>query len=196
MKFSRSSRVSCLCLSAASLLWASVLQAQHAGHRGGGHRADSSGIVAQTDTQPEDDAVLGSAPVTLQLHFPDAVRLVKLTLHNEQRDWVDINFRYNPRPGIHYSLDLPPLQQAAYYTADWAILGDNDQLIRGSFSFTFGTDAEAPSLIKAEEELLLRPEGLEPGARFVAPPPTQIIIDRTPRDFDPPFTIELNPDNN
>ena len=42
------------------------------------------------------DSVLLEAPSELQLEFPYDVRLVKLTLRNELRDWVDIDFRYDP----------------------------------------------------------------------------------------------------
>jgi hypothetical protein len=87
------------------------------------------------------------------------------------------------------------LQQASYYTADWAILGNNDQLIRGSFSFAFGPDAEAPSAIRRAQELLLEQRYGDPSIRYVAPPPTQIILDQDPPRFDPPFTIQLD-DNN
>jgi hypothetical protein len=129
----------------------------------------------------------------LSIQFPRAVRLVKLTLRNESRDWVDIRFRYNPRPGQRYILPLPQLDSAQYYTADWAILGVNDQLIRGSFSFAFGPEARAPSFHKAAEELVMRQRYGDPSIQYVAPPRTQIIIDQEPRRFDPPFTINLDP---
>ena len=149
-------------------------------------------ITAQTRTEPRDDAVLEQAPNSLQLQFPQRVRLVKLTLHSAARDWVDINFRYDPRPGSRFSWNLPGLDSSEFYTADWAILGDNDQLIRGSFSFAFRPDAEPPSVAHEARELLLQQRYGDPDIRYVSPPPTQIILDRDPPSFDPPFTIKLD----
>jgi hypothetical protein len=64
-------------------------------------------------------------------------------------------------------------------------------LIRGSFSFSFGSGAQRPSVVKAAEaELLLQRYG-DPTIRYVPPPRTQIIINQDPPRFDPPFTIEL-----
>ncbi|MFL2856639.1 MAG: copper resistance protein CopC [Pseudohongiellaceae bacterium] len=154
--------------------------------------ADVTGIVAKTETDPPDDAVLFAAPSLLNLHFPSAVRLVKLTLHNEQRDWVDISFRYSPRPQDDYEWDLPQLDPAVYYTADWAILVANDRLVRGSFSFSFGQDAQRPSVIKAEEEALLLQRYGDPTIQYVPTPRTDIIINQDPPQYDPPFTIDLD----
>ena len=148
-------------------------------------------ILQQAETIPSDDAVLADAPEHIDLKFESPVRLVKLTLRNQKRDWVDIEFRYNPRPAANYSWDLPELAAADYYIADWAILGENDRLIRGSFSFAFGPDAQAPSFHKAAEEMLMQQRYGDPTIRYVAPPPTTIIIDRDPPQYDPPFTIEL-----
>lgn len=167
--------------------------AQHAGHGGYGQSAHSTEILDQTETLPSDNAVLPRAPEQLQLQFPHQVRLVKLTLRNEKHDWVDISFRYNPLPDSRFTWQLPGLQQATYYTADWAILGDNDELIRGSFSFAFGPDAEPPSVTREAERMLLEQRnGTDPNIRYVAPPPTQIILDQDQPNYDPPFTIQLD----
>ena len=158
------------------------------------HR-DENGLGANATTLPADDAVLELAPEALNLVFPDNVRLVKLTLRDEKSAWVDINFRYNPRPRRDYVWNLPELPAAVYYTAEWAILSDREQLIRGSFSFAFGPDALAPSVIREAEELFLRERaGTDPDTLYVAPPPTRIIINQEPRPFDPPFTIDLEED--
>lgn len=158
--------------------------------------ADSTGIVAETETNPPDDAVLVAAPEILNLNFPRAVRLVKLTLRNEQRDWVDISFRYSPRPQDRYQWELPELQPAIYYTADWAILAANDRLVKGSFSFAFGPEAERPSLIRAEEEALLLQRYGDPTIRYVPPPRTNIILPQDQPRYDPPFTIDLEENRN
>jgi len=66
--------------------------------------------------------------------------------------------------------------------------------VRGSFSFSFGQDAQRPSLTRAADELLLQQRYGDPTIRYVKPPATQIIIDKDPPRFDPPFTIRLKVD--
>lgn len=154
--------------------------------------ADITGFIDKTETFPGDDEVLLQAPSQLSLLFPEQARLVKFTLRTDARDWVDIQFRYSPRAATRYTLQLPALMQAAYYTADWAVLGRNDILLRGSFSFAVGENAQRPSITRAERELLLEQRYGDPTIRYVPPPRTEIIISRDPPQFDPPFTIQLN----
>ncbi len=187
-------RPTTLILLASSLLLPAIGMAQHAGHQMAVSQ-DAMGILSRTNTLPANDAILVEPPQELQLHFPSNVRLVKLTLHTAQRDWVDIDFRYNPSPDQEFVWQLPALQNATYYTADWAILAANDELVRGSFSFAFGNGAQLPSVIKAAEaQRLQERSGLEPGVREVAPPRTRIILDQEPRRYDPPFVIDLEED--
>lgn len=149
-------------------------------------------LVSQTQTLPSDDTVSESAPASLALRFPHKVHLVKLILRNQSHDWVDISFRYSPRLDSAFEWKLPDLAEADYYTAEWAILDDQDRLIRGDFSFSFGAGARMPSVIRAEEELALRlRNGEDEVTRFVTPPRTEIILDQEPRAFDPPFTLRL-----
>ena len=154
--------------------------------------ADITGIVAKTETNPADDEILEASPKFLTLQFPKAVRLVKLTLRNEEREWVNINFRYSPFARESYEWGLPFLEPAVYYTADWAILVSNDRLVKGSFSFSFGPEAKRPSWIKAEEEALLLQRYGDPTIRYVPTPRTDIIINQDPPRYDPPFTIDLD----
>ncbi|HBW83515.1 MAG TPA: hypothetical protein DEF79_05685 [Gammaproteobacteria bacterium] len=155
------------------------------------HYAPEHRLAAEASTIPFNDEVLEVAPEALSIEFPVAVRLVKFTLRKDNREWVDINFRYMPAAEVRYSLPIPDLSNAKYYIAEWAVLGNDDQLIRGSFSFAFGPEAQAPSYHRAAEELILRQRYGDPTIRYVAPPRTQIIIDQEPRRFDPPFTINL-----
>ena len=152
---------------------------------------DITGISIETETAPADDSVLLEAPDQLQLEFAYDVRLVKLTLRNELRDWVDIDFRYDPTIQEKFQWNIPELTQATYYTADWAILATNDRRIRGSFSFSFGPEAQAPSVIKAAEALVLDSISAGPNTRFVRPPRTNIILNQDQPSYDPPFTIKL-----
>jgi len=185
----------CATCMAMVLFTTSVSSAQPARHPRYQQTTSGETISGQTRTEPSDDAVLAQAPDSLQLLFPRQVRLVKLTLHSATRDWVEINFRYDPQPDSRFSWRLPGLAEADFYTADWAILGDDDQLIRGSFSFAFGPDAQRPSVARRAHELMLQQRYGDPDIRYVSPPPTQIILDRDQPDYDPPFTIRLNPDN-
>lgn len=153
---------------------------------------DSTGFVEKTETTPADDAVLLAAPNSISLEFPRRARLVKFTLRDESRKWVDIQFRYAPLLDTKYTLQLPVLSDSAYYTADWAVLETNDRLVRGSFSFAFGDEAQRPSLTKAADELILQQRYGDPTIRYVRPPPTEIILGKEPPQFDPPFTIQLN----
>lgn len=148
-------------------------------------------FIAATLTSPLNDAVLDSAPGLLSLQFPQRVRLVKLTLRNNRRDWVDINFRYSPQLQERFELALPSLVAASYYTAEWAILDQRDQLVRGSFSFAFGESASRPSQLKAAEARLLQQRYGDPEIRYVQPPRTRIILDQDEPRVDPPFTITL-----
>jgi methionine-rich copper-binding protein CopC len=157
--------------------------------------ADVTGIAAKTETTPANDAVLAIAPRQLLLSFPERVRLVKLTLHNELRNWVDINFRYDPSIVENITWSLPSLQSATYYTADWAILAANEQLIKGTFSFAFGPGAEAPSVTKQAEALLLDLSNGRPRRGQSIENSVDIIINRDPPTFDPPFTIQLDDDS-
>ena len=152
---------------------------------------DITGLGIETETAPADDSVLLEAPDQLQLEFAYDVRLVKLTLRNELRDWVDIDFRYDPTIQEKFQWNIPELTQATYYTADWAVLATNDRLLRGSFSFSFGPEAQAPSVIKAAEALVLDSISAGPNTRFVRPPRTNIILNQDQPSYDPPFTIKL-----
>jgi len=154
---------------------------------------DFTGILAKTKTNPLNDAVLPVAPDQITFDFPQTVRLVKLILRNQEREWVDIGFRYDPSSDRNFALALPQLAASTYYIAEWAILAPNERLVKGSFSFSFGPGAEPPSRVKEAEELLRM---LDSGAPAIelneALQPTEIIINREPDVYDPPFTIQLD----
>lgn len=170
-----------------------MAQTGHAAHQVGVSAA-TAGII--TNTSPLDDSVLGVAPSLIGLDFDRQVRLVKLVLYNERRDWVDIGFRYSPRPSSSFSLSVPALLETDYYTADWAILDDGDRLVRGSFSFTWGDGSERPSTIKERERIRLESSSAMPGLQELEDlglDPAEIIInDGNPPRFEPPFAPILN----
>ncbi|MFM1895966.1 MAG: hypothetical protein RLZZ385_1040 [Pseudomonadota bacterium] len=161
--------------------------------------AGVAAIIAES--VPRDDEVLVQAPEQIDLLFPQRVRLVKLALYNEKRDWVDIGFRYDPKGGTRFVWPVPSLTPAEYYTADWAILGDDQLLQRGSFSFSFGPGAEKPSEIRQRNALLLELQNLPNQLQLeqmeqleqLGLDPAEIIINnQSPRVFEPPFAPVLD----
>lgn len=128
-----------LAVLAISLLLSPALMAQHAMHNMGGN----AGL--EVETMPADNAVLGSQPETLMLHFGPLVRLVKLAIRSPESELVDIGFRYKPEAGHKFMQRLPRLEAADYYTVEWAVLDSEDSLIKGDFHFAFGANARPPS---------------------------------------------------
>lgn len=165
--------------------------AQHQGHGGPqfGVSATTAGIIAET--VPLDDAVLALSPIAVQLQFDHPVELVKLVIYDNQRDWVDIGFRYRPGSGTQYSWPVPALQQADYYSVNWAILDEGDRLVKGSFSFAFGPGAELPSLVMAREMMHAEHQGM-PDLEGLQPEPGGIRFSDAPDpNFEPPFAPVL-----
>ena len=117
---------------------------------GGG--ASASDVEMQPT--PADDEVLPSPPEELMLRFSTYVRLVKLTLKTSEEKLVNIGFRYTPEASRVFFWDLPELPEADYYTVEWAAIDPANLAAKGSFNFSFGSDALPPSqLIPKEEEL-------------------------------------------
>lgn len=114
----------------------------------------NSNSDVELETLPTDDEVLESAPTELMLRFSTYVRLVKLTMLDAEENFVNIGFVYNPDVSRVFFLDLPPLPAAKYYTVEWAAIDPANLVARGSFSFSFGPDAEPPSTLFPEEEEL------------------------------------------
>lgn len=117
------------------VLWTAASTAQH-----------SHGVLSPGTTFPKDDSVLVSAPQSIILSFRVDVRLLKLILLAEDGRWVDIGFRYDPdRVGDSFVYPLQEsLPPAKFYTVKWSVLGDNNELMNGEFSFAFGDGAIPP----------------------------------------------------
>ena len=96
-------------------------------------------------TMPANNEVLASSPDHLMLQFENEITLVKLTVKNPEGGLVDIGFRFDPKPGMHFMQMLPELEQIDFYTVEWAILDTEGQLVKGNFYFSFGPDARPPS---------------------------------------------------
>lgn len=165
--------------------------AQHQGHGGPqfGVSAATAGIIAETT--PIDDSILGSAPGQLALEFDQPVQLVKLVLYTNERDWVDIDFRFTPRANTEFSWPVPELQQVPYYSVAWAILDDRDRLVKGNFNFSFGPDAEAPSAVMMRDMMMDEGSGNDMDSNYQIMPGDIRFSDQNP-SFEPPFAPVLN----
>lgn len=122
-----------------ALLGSSALLAQHA------MPGMSNGEGLRVSTMPADDAVIARAPDSIMLNFESEVRLVKLALKETRQGEILIDFRYNPKAGKHFTQPLPFLAAADYYKVEWAALDRLGKLVKGSFYFSFGEDAQPPS---------------------------------------------------
>lgn len=122
-----------------SLLSSSTLLAQHT------MPGMSGGTGLHVSTMPADDAVLAKAPESIMLNFQTEVRLVKLALKETRQGEILIDFRYNPTASMHYTQPIPPLAAANYYKVEWAALDRSGKLVKGSFYFSFGENAQSPS---------------------------------------------------
>ena len=81
------------------------------------------------------------------LRFNDYVRLVKWTLKAEDLRNVEIDFKFSNEYNKVFIQDLPQLEHAAYYTAEWAALDANNVIVYGLFCFSFGPNALTPTTI-------------------------------------------------
>lgn len=122
----------------------------------GQHIMDGGASASDVEMQstPADDQVLPASPKDLMLRFSTYVRLVKLTLKAPDEDIVEIGFRYSPEASRVFFWELPDLPEADYYTVEWAAIDPANLVARGSFNFSFGSNALPPSQIIPEEEEL------------------------------------------
>lgn len=120
-------------------LYSSAVLAQH-----DMHSMDNAGQDMVT-TMPGNNEVLAAAPTEVMLHFEKPKTLVKLVVKDPAANFVDINFRFDPRPSQHFARALPALAPQDYYSVEWAILDDDGALVKGTFYFSFGADAKPPS---------------------------------------------------
>ena len=89
-------------------------------------------------TSPENKAVLQEAPKVLNLSFKGAVRLMKLTLLDTDKEVVKIGFKPRAKAAKDFSIDLPELG-VGKYKANWVIMGKDGHKIKGNFAFTVDT---------------------------------------------------------
>jgi len=141
MKMSRGflAILSAISIAVLVMFWSLSAQAQHSMHG----MADMG--MTSVVTMPVNDAVLAASPEHLMLQFEETITLVKLAVKDPQGKLVDINFRFDPTPGMQFMHMLPELEQIDFYNVEWAILDSEGSLIKGNFYFSFGEGAQAPS---------------------------------------------------
>lgn len=125
-------------------VWSPLALAQHEMH--------NMAASVELNSMPANDEVLAAAPESLMLHFGSEMRLVKLALKASEHGFVNINFRYNPASGVHFTQSLPALAAANYYTVEWAAFNSDEELLKGAFYFSFGDNAKPPSYYRDQME--------------------------------------------
>lgn len=130
-----------------ALSWSMQAQSQHAMH--GMSNMGNATVV----TMPADDAVLASSPDHVMLEFENEITLVKLALKDPAGKLIDINFRFDPTPGSQFMQMLPALEQVDFYSVEWAYLDAEGMLVKGNFYFSFGADAQPPSVYLQQMEM-------------------------------------------
>lgn len=125
-------------------VWSPLALAQHEMH--------NMAASVELNSMPANDEVLAAAPESLMLHFGSEMRLVKLALKASEHGFVNINFRYNPASGVHFTQSLPALAAANYYTVEWAAFNSDEELLKGAFYFSFGDNARPPSYYRDQME--------------------------------------------
>lgn len=112
-----------------------------------GHAQHSHGVLSPSVTFPPNDSALKDAPRMITMSFRVGVRLLKLTLHTDTGQWLDIGFRYDPaRVAQNYAFPLPgELPSATYYVARWSVVDERQRFLNGEFKFSFGPGAVPPS---------------------------------------------------
>lgn len=137
-----------ICMSLVMSLALMLCASAHAQHSHGRRNT----IELQFDTVPAHDEILAQAPEDLMLRFNEYVRLVKLTLKANDITPIDIGFHFSLDYSKVFIQNLPPLEKADYYTAEWAALNADNVIVYGYFCFSFGPDARRPtSIIDARE---------------------------------------------
>ncbi|AXR07147.1 copper resistance CopC family protein [Salinimonas sediminis] len=96
--------------------------------------AFSHGGVELTKTMPKDDAMLMSAPQTLELSFSAKLQLMKVTLSKKNGDEIDFGFTPSREAEADYSWELPELSPATY-NVEWIAMGSDGHKMKDSYSF-------------------------------------------------------------
>jgi copper resistance protein C len=94
----------------------------------------ASAHVGLSSTAPTNGAMINKAPSTLELNFSAPVRLVKLTIQDENQLKVPLTIPKLAASQAQFVIALPALKPANY-TVSWMIMGDDGHKMKGEFGF-------------------------------------------------------------
>lgn len=97
----------------------------------------SSAVTAHTGllkSSPSDGAMMTTSPDHLMMQFGAPVRLVKLTLFDENNQPTDINFSPTRNAQKTFKQPLPQLAPSRY-KVKWVAMGGDSHKIEGQFQF-------------------------------------------------------------
>lgn len=124
----------------ATLIGASVL-----------HSSFAWAHAALSASNPGDGAVVNESPETLELHYNEDVRLLKVSMTDTAGAEVDVGFSASGAESAHFSLLLPSLEQGEYIV-HWTILGEDTHRVEDMFSFTVDAEAMATPGATVDEQ--------------------------------------------
>jgi methionine-rich copper-binding protein CopC len=99
---------------------------------------------AHTDlanSAPGNGAVMNDAPEEMELHFTEAVRLLKFSITGADGAQVETTFKPAADAVDHFAIPLPSLAEDSY-TVHWSAMGGDDHLVEKTFTFTIDADAQ------------------------------------------------------
>ena len=104
------------------------------------------GSVASAHTDlassaPANGAVINQAPEKLELHFTEAVQLLKFSMTDGKNSAVAVEFKPSAEKVNHFEIALPTLKEDRY-TASWSAMGSDGHLVEKAFAFTVDADAQ------------------------------------------------------
>jgi methionine-rich copper-binding protein CopC len=100
--------------------------------------------TAHTDlagSTPANGAVMNHAPEKLELHFTEAVQLLKFSLTGSEAAAVATEFKAAADKLEHFEIALPALKEDSY-TVSWSALGADGHLVEKTLAFTVDADAQ------------------------------------------------------
>lgn len=103
-----------------------------------------SAASAHTDlasSAPADGAVMNHPPEKLELHFTEAVQLLKFSITDSENSTVAVEFKPTADKVNHFEIALPQLTETSY-TAHWSAMGADGHLVEKTFAFTVDADAK------------------------------------------------------
>lgn len=90
---------------------------------------------------PSNGAVMNEAPEKMELHFTEAVRLLKFSITDAANAEVQTEFKPSAEEVDNFAIALPALAEDSY-TVHWSAMGGDGHLVEKTFTFSVDADAE------------------------------------------------------